>query len=77
MSILQVHVGATVLGENGKIYTVCNIENASYGMTEFCASMDSPIYVAGPSGDTFHTHTMEEICPYPFQVFTESKDYHN
>ena len=26
-------VGAAVLGENGKIYTGCNIENASYGMT--------------------------------------------
>lgn len=113
-------VGAAVLGENGKIYTGCNIENASYGMTvcaertaiftmvadgcrkfealavigssnddgapcmacrqvmtEFCASMETPIYVAGPIGDTFYTHTMEEICPYPFQVFTESKDYHN
>ncbi len=26
-------VGAAVSGENGKIYTGCNIENASYGMT--------------------------------------------
>ena len=26
-------VGAAVLGEDGKIYTGCNIENASYGMT--------------------------------------------
>lgn len=29
----QYMVGAAVLGENGKIYTGCNIENASYGMT--------------------------------------------
>ena len=26
-------VGAAVLGEDGNIYTGCNIENASYGMT--------------------------------------------
>ena len=29
----QYMVGAAVLGEDGNIYTGCNIENASYGMT--------------------------------------------
>ena len=29
----QYMVGAAVLGSDGKIYTGCNIENASYGMT--------------------------------------------
>ncbi len=29
----QYMVGAAVLGTDGKIYTGCNIENASYGMT--------------------------------------------
>ncbi len=30
------HVGASVLGANGKVYTGCNVENASYGLT-ICA----------------------------------------
>ena len=30
------HVGAAILLTNGKIFTGCNVENASYGMTN-CA----------------------------------------
>ena len=110
-------VGAAVLGEDGRIYTGCNIENASYGMTvcaertaifkmvsegcrkfkalavagsteedgapcmacrqvmtEFCFDMDVPVYVTCPSGKIY-THTMKEICPYPFMAFNPSADY--
>ena len=115
----QFMVGAAVLGEDGNIYTGCNIENASYGMTvcaertalfkmvssgcrrfvalavvggvdqdgapclacrqvitEFCRDWQVPIYVSGPSR-TIWTHTVEEICPFPFVVFEKNADYHN
>lgn len=112
-------VGAAVIGINGKVYTGCNIENASYGMTvcaertaifsmvadgckkftalavvgggdgdgapcmacrqvmtEFCESMDTPMYCSGPSG-TIYEHPMKEICPFPFTAFEENEDYHD
>jgi len=111
-------VGAAVLGVNGKIYTGCNIENASYGMTvcaeriaiftmvadgcrkfkalavvsgsdedggpclacrqvmtEFMENDEVPVYDVGPD-QVIYEHTMKELCPYPFVVFTENEDYH-
>jgi cytidine deaminase len=111
-------VGAAVIGINGKVYTGCNIENASYGMTvcaertaifcmvadgckkftalavvggsdgdgapcmacrqvmtEFCESLDTPMYNSGPSG-IIYEHPIREICPFPFMSFEENKDYH-
>lgn len=42
-------------------------------MTEFCQSWETPVYVSGPS-HTVWTHTMEEICPFPFVAFEQDKD---
>jgi cytidine deaminase len=44
------HVGAAILLSNGKIFTGCNVENASYGMTN-CAertAIFSAVAEAGP-----------------------------
>ena len=42
----QYKVGAAVLGEDGKIYTGCNIENASYGLT-VCAERNAIFKMVG------------------------------
>ena len=38
-------------------------------LTEFCSSQDVPVFVAGPDNQIF-THTLAEIAPLPFVVFT-------
>jgi len=44
------HVGAAVLGGNGKIYSGCNVENASYGLT--CCAERNAIFAMVAAGET-------------------------
>lgn len=43
------HVGAAILTSDGKVFTGCNVENASYGLT-ICAERNA-IFAAIASGD--------------------------
>ena len=49
-------VGAAVLAESGKVYTGCNVENASYGLTN-CAER-SAIFKAVSEGEI----NLRKIC---------------
>jgi cytidine deaminase len=44
------HVGAAVLGRNGKIYSGCNVENASFGLT--CCAERNAIFAMIVAGET-------------------------
>ena len=43
------HVGASVLGSNGKIYSGCNVENASYGLT--CCAERNAVFAMIADGE--------------------------
>ena len=78
------HVGAALLTEDGKIFTGCNIDNASYSMT-ICAERTAifkavsegytkfaAIAVAGSSGDDFSVPCTP--CGACLQVMSEFCD---
>ncbi len=43
-------------------------------MTEFCESLDVPVYCSGPD-DVIYEHTLREIAPLPFMAFEPNADY--
>lgn len=62
------HVGAAVLTDDGKVYTGCNVENASYGLTN-CAERTA-IFKAVSEGHTSFvavaiTCADPKVFPYP------------
>ncbi len=45
-------------------------------MLEFCASLDVPVWMICPDGQTFD-HTLRELAPLPFMGFEANEDYTN
>jgi cytidine deaminase len=58
------HVGAAVLGRDGRIYSGCNVENASFGLT--CCAERNAIFTMVAAGET----EISEIL-----VIGESEEY--
>ena len=69
------HVGAALLGKDGKIYTGCNVENAAYGpsncaertavfkaVSEGCREFEAIAIVGGPE-DESGKPAIKDFCP--------------
>ena len=69
------HVGAALLGKDGKVYTGCNVENAAYGpsncaertavfkaVSEGCREFDA-IAIAGGLEDSNGKSQINDYCP--------------
>ena len=60
------HVGAAVLARDGRVFTGCNVENASYGLCN-CAertALFSAIAAGARPGDLTHIAVIAD-CPAP------------
>lgn len=82
------HVGAALLGSDGKIYTGCNIENASYGATncaertalfkavsEGCRSFQAIAIVGGMDGEITNFTPPCGICRQALEEFCDSDGF--
>ena len=69
------HVGAALLGKDGKVYTGCNVENAAYGpsncaertavfkaVSEGCRDFEAIAIVGGPE-DENGKPAIKDFCP--------------
>ena len=69
------HVGAALLGKDGKVYTGCNVENAAYGpsncaertavfkaVSEGCREFEAIAIVGGPE-DEKGKPAIKDFCP--------------
>ncbi|MFZ8792082.1 MAG: cytidine deaminase [Thermosphaera aggregans] len=59
----NIHVAASVLGSNGKVYTGVNVENASYGLT-ICAERSAVVQMVSDG----------ERKPVKIAIVTDMKD---
>ena len=57
-------VGAALLAESGRVYTGCNIENASYGLT-CCAERNAIFAAVGPDERRFKMLAVAADSPEP------------
>ena len=57
------HVGAALIDERGRLYTGCNVENASYGAT-ICAERNAALHaVAEGATEIHHVIVVTEMNP--------------
>ncbi len=57
-------VGAALLGEDGQIYTGCNVENASYGLT-MCAERNAVFHAVASGCRAFRALAIAAPRPVP------------
>jgi len=82
------HVGAALLGDDGKIYTGCNVENSSYGATncaertavfkavsEGCRHFRAIVIVGGPKGVIDDYAPPCGICRQVLAEFSDPKEF--
>ena len=60
----KIRVGAAVLATDGRVFTGCNVENASYGMT-WCAERTAIVKAVSEGAHAFTTIAIATSRPQP------------